>query len=146
MSLVIIIEVGVLCVGIYYLYFLFTNYSRIKSSKKLSAKYKNQFFYSLFGALGIIISFQIFWFTNFYENHPYIEVLIKIILGIFSIINQMLITDLEKVKKKDKKKKNDDYYLLKDTSSDKNTGFKLINRLYLLNIIFKLIYRKTSKY
>ena len=33
------------------------------------------------------------------------------------------------------------YYLLKDTSSDKNTGFKLINRLYLLNIAFKLLYR-----
>ena len=144
MSLVVIIEVGVLCVAIYYLYFLFTNYSRIKTSKKLSKKYKNQFFYSLFGSLGIIISFQIFWFTNFYDNHPYVEVLIKIILGIFSIINQMLITDLQEEKKKDKKKKNDDFYLLKESSSGKNTGFKLINRLYLLNIIFKLLYRKVK--
>ena len=144
MSLVVIIEVGVLCVAIYYLYFLLINYSRIKTSKKLSKKYKNQFFYSLFGALGIIISFQIFWFTNFYDNHPYFEVLIKIILGIFSIINQMLITDLQEEKKKDKKKKNDDFYLLKESSSDKNNGFKLINRLYLLNIIFKLLYRKVK--
>ena len=144
MSLVAIIEIGVLCVGVYYLYFLFTNYSRIKRSKKLSEKYKNQFLYSLFGALGIILSFQIFWFTNFYDNHPYIEVLIKIILGVFSIINQMLITDLEKIKKKDKKKKNDDFYLLND-SSNKNTGFKLINRLYLLNIVFKLLYRRAYK-
>ena len=144
MALVTLIEIGVLCVGIYYLYYLFTNYSRIKSSKKLSQKFKSQFFYSLIGAIGIIISFQIFWFTFFYDNHPYIEVLIKIILGIFSIINQMLITDLEKAKQKDKKKKNDDYYLINE-SSNKNNGFKLINRLYLLNIVFKLLYRKTYK-
>ena len=144
MVLVTLIEIGVLCVSIYYLYYLFTNYSRIKSSKKLSQKFKSQFFYSLIGAIGIIISFQIFWFTFFYDNHPYIEVLIKIILGIFSIINQMLITDLEKAKQKDKKKKNDDYYLINE-SSNKNNGFKLINRLYLLNIVFKLLYRKTYK-
>ena len=144
MALVTLIEIWVLCVGIYYLYYLFTNYSRIKSSKKLSQKFKSQFFYSLIGAIGIIISFQIFWFTFFYDNHPYIEVLIKIILGIFSIINQMLITDLEKAKQKDKKKKNDDYYLINE-SSNKNNGFKLINRLYLLNIVFKLLYRKTYK-
>ena len=142
MALIVIIEICVLCVGIYYLYYLFMNYSTIKRKKKYE-KYKNQYLLSLLGAIGIIISFQIFWFTNFYNKHPYIEIIIKIILGVFSIINQLLMKDLEKAKSKIKKKKkyDDDFYFTNE-SSDKNTGFKLINRLYLLNIVLKILYRK----
>ena len=142
MFLVSLIEFCILVVGIYYLYYIITNCSTIKRSKKLYKEYKNQFFYAFFGGIGIILSFQVFWFTNFYENHPYIEITIKIILGIFSIINQILISDLEKEKKKDKKKKDDDYYDIIHNSSNKNMGFKLINRLYLLNIVFKIFYKK----
>ena len=141
MSLIALIEICILCVAIYYLYYLIRNYSKIKRTKKLYEEYKNQFFLSLLGAIGLIISFQVFWLTDFYEKHSFIEILIKIILGIFSIINQILITDLEKDKKKSKKKKNDDFNIFSD-SSNKNTGFKLINRLYLLNIVFKCLYRK----
>ena len=140
MDLVAIIEVCVLCVAVYYLYYLIMNHSTIKRTKELYEDYKTWFWYSFIGALGIIISFQIFWFTDFYDKYPYIEILIKIILGFFSIINQMLIQDVEKAKKKSKKKKEDEYNLF--NTSEKNNGFKLINRLYLLNIVFKFLYRK----
>ena len=142
MALITIIEVSILVVSVYYLYYIITNYSIIKTSKQLYEEYKSYFLYSLIGAIGLILSFQIFWFTDFYDNHPYIEILIKIILGVFSIINQMLISDLEKEKQKIRKKKNDDDIYSYTKSSGKYTGFKLINRLYLLNIVFKFMYRK----
>ena len=141
MALIELIEICVLCVAIYYLYYLISNYSTIKRKKKFYEKYKNQYLLSLLGAIGIIISFQVFWFTDYYEKHTSIEILIKIILGIFSIINQILITDIEKEKKKSKKKKDDDFNIFSE-SSNKHTGFKLINRLYLLNVVFKILYRK----
>ena len=89
MALNSIIELIVLIVGVYYLYYLITNYSVIKSSPKLYDEYKSQFTYSLFGALGIILSFQVYYFTTFYEKHLYIGIIVKIILGIFSIVNEV---------------------------------------------------------
>ena len=141
MALLTISEFFILFVGIYYIYYLITNYSTIKSSSKLKEEYKNQFLYSLFGAIGIVLSFQVYWFTTFYERHSFIEIVIKIVLGIFSIVNQMLIYDLEKEKNKIKKKKKDDNYYYFSDKSEKRWGFKLINRLYLLNIVFKILYR-----
>ena len=141
MALLAITEFFILFVGIYYIYYLITNYSTIRNSPKLNDEYKSQFLYSLFGAIGIVLSFQVYWFTSFYQRHSFIEIVIKIILGIFSIVNQMLIYDLDKEKNKiKKKKKTDDYYYYSD-KSEKRWGFKLINRLYLLNIVFKLFYR-----
>ena len=141
MALLAITEFFILFVGIYYIYYLITNYSTIRNSPKLNDEYKSQFLYSLFGAIGIVLSFQVYWFTTFYQRHSFIEIVIKIILGIFSIVNQMLIYDLDKEKNKiKKKKKTDDYYYYSD-KSEKRWGFKLINRLYLLNIVFKLFYR-----
>ena len=142
MALNVLIELFILVVGIYYLYYLMTNYSIIKSSPKLYNEYKNQFVYSLFGALGLILSFQVYYFTTFYEKHLYIEILVKIILGVFSIINQLLITDVNKVKNKIKKKKDEDYYYLNSSKSNKYWGFKIINRLYLLNIVFTIYNKK----
>ena len=142
MALVTITEICILFISVYYIYYICTNYSIIKSSKVLYEEYKKSFLYSLLGAFGIIISFQVYYFTDFYERHPYIEIIIKIILGIFSIINQMLISDLEKEKQKIKKKKNDNDDIFNYNKSKKNTGFKLINRLYLLNIVFKFMYKK----
>ena len=55
---------------------------------------------------------------------------------------QEYLKDPEKEKNKVKKKKNDDYYNISLNSSNKKTGFQLINRLYLLNIVFKFLYRK----
>ncbi len=140
MDLVSIIEFLVLCVGVYYLYYLIMHHSTIKRTKELYDDYKTWFWYLLLGAIGIIVSFQVFWFTDFYNIHPYLEILIKIILGVFSVLNQMLIQDVEKAKKKAKKKKDDNYYMFH--SSERNNGFKLINRLYLLNIVFKFLYRR----
>ena len=53
----------------------------------------------------------------------------------------MLICDLEKEKHKIKMKKKDDDYLYNDDKSEKRWGFKLINRLYLLNIVLKIYIR-----
>lgn len=141
MALNSIIELIVLIVGVYYLYYLITNYSVIKSSPKLYDEYKSQFTYSLFGALGIILSFQVYYFTTFYEKHLYIGIIVKIILGIFSIVNQILITDIDKEKIKLKKKKDENYYYLNSSKSDRHSIFKIINRIYLLNIVF-IIYNK----
>ena len=141
MALLTITEFFILFVGIYYIYYLITNYSTIRNSPKLNDEYKSQFLYSLFGAIGIVLSFQVYWFTTFYQRHSFIEIVIKIILGIFSIVNQMLIYDLDKEKNKIKKKKKDDDYYYYSDRSGKRWGFKLINRLYLLNIVFKLFYR-----
>ena len=139
MALLTITEFFILFVGIYYIYYLITNYSTIRNSPKLNDEYKNQFLFSLFGAIGIVLSFQVYWFTTFYQRHSFIEIVIKFILGIFSIVIQMLIYDLDKEKNKIKKKKKDDYYY--SDKSEKRWGFKLINRLYLLNIVFQLFYR-----
>ena len=141
MALLSITEFCILFVGIYYIYYLVTNYSTIKNSANLYDEYKNQFIYSLFGAIGLVLSFQIYWFTTFYERHSFIEIVIKIILGIFSIVNQMLIYDLEKEKNKIKKNKKDDDYLYYNDKSEKRWGFKLINRIYLLNIVSKILFR-----
>ena len=141
MALLTITEFFILFVGVYYLYYLITHYSTIKKSPKLVDEYYSQFLFSLFGAIGIILSFQVFWFTTFYERHSFIEIVIKIILGILSIVNQMLIYDLDKEQNKIKKKKKDDDFFPYNDKSDKRWGFKLINRLYLLNIVFKIFYR-----
>ena len=141
MTLLAITEIVILFAGVFYIYYLVTNYSTIRNSPKLNDEYKNQFLLSLFGAIGIILSFQVYWFTTFYERHSFIEIVIKIILGIFSIINQILIQDLNKEKNKLKKKKKDDDDYYYSDRSEKRWGFKLINRLYLLNIVFKFFYR-----
>ena len=141
MNLISIIEIFIFFVGIYYLYYLLMNYSVLKREKDFYDEYRNQFLYSLFGAILIIASFQVFWFTNFYIQHTYIEIIVKIIITIFSFINQMLISEIEKQKRKLLRKKNDDINLYLKYS-EKNTGFKLINRLMLLNIVFKAFYKK----
>ena len=141
MNLISIIEIFIFFVGIYYLYYLLMNYSVLKREKDFYDEYRNQFLYSLFGAILIIASFQVFWFTNFYIQHTYREIIVKIIITIFSFINQMLISEIEKQKRKLLRKKNDDINLYLKYS-EKNTGFKLINRLMLLNIVFKAFYKK----
>ena len=119
--------------------------------KELYEEYKTWFWYSFIGAIGIIISFQVFWYTDFYNNHPYLEVLIKIILGIFSLINQTLIHDVEKAKKKAKRKKNDDYNIISneftpDLNMNEYKMIKLIGSGSYANIYLVENYKTKIKY
>ena len=135
-----------LFIGLYYIYFVLRNYRVMNNVSVLREKYKKKFLFTFIGAFGFLISFQVFYFTSFYKNHPAIEVIIKIILGIASIFSQMLISEYNQLKsnKRTKKKKDIDVSLFE--SRNKNKLFQIINRLYLLNLIFKpFIRRKLNK-
>ena len=142
-GLPVLVEVSILIVGLYYLSFIIWNYWSIKKKPKKFKLLKKKFIYSFFGAIGIVLSFQVYFYTSFYEKHPVIEVIIKIILGGFSIVNQLLIDDIEKYQDKLKRKKKSDDFDIFQTKTDRNWKFKLINRLYLLNIVFKPLYRRS---
>ena len=135
-----------LLTGLYYIYFVVRNYRIMNNVPVLSGEFKTKFLYSFIGSVGILLSFQVYYFTSFYQNHPAIETLIKIVLGISSILTQMLITEFNGIKSKKiigKKKDMDAPYLER---RNKNWPFKIINRLYLLNLIFKpFIRRKLNK-
>ena len=86
----------------------------------------------------MISSFQVYWFTSFYDEHKYIAIFVKIILAIFSLFNQLLISDFEKENEKTKAKKKDDLEEILNKPMDKKLIFKLINRLFLLDIAVKI--------
>ena len=135
-------EIFLFCIGIYYLYILISHYSTLKSSTKFyNANIKN-YIYSLVGVVAIILSFQIFWLTSFYKEHKNIDILIKIILLGFSIVNQMSIDEFDKEKRKHMKKKDIDIF----SSKDRKWTFKLINKLFLLNIVLKFFYKNNKNY
>ena len=139
MELIDIIEYCILLFGIYYIYDISTSYLSIKSRREFYKKYKILFFLSILGDIGTILSFQIFWITNFYNKHRYIEIFIKIALAIFSIINQFLVYELDEEKFNMNKRRNGEsgsYNI-----GDGKLGFKLINRLYLLIIVYKFFNR-----
>ena len=119
-----------------------SHYSTLKSSTKFyNANIKN-YIYSLVGVVAIILSFQIFWLTSFYKEHKNIDILIKIILLGFSIVNQMSIDEFDKEKRKHMKKKDIDIF----SSKDRKWTFKLINKLFLLNIVLKFFYKNNKNY
>ena len=62
-------------------------------------------------------------------------------LAIFSVFNQLLIYDIEKEKLKLTKKKNDDEEINKKPL-DKRLFFKIVNRLFLLDISIKIFWKK----
>ena len=131
-----------LLAGLYYIYFVIRNYRIMNNVPVLRGEYKTKFLYSFIGSVGILLSFQVYYFTSFYKNHPAIETLIKIVLGISSILTQMLISEFNGIKNKKmmgKKKDMDAPYLERH---NKNWPFKIINRLYLLNLIFKPFIRR----
>ena len=135
-----------LFIGLYYIYFVIRNYRVMNNVSVLREEYKKKFLFTFLGAIGFLLSFQVFYFTSFYKNHPVIEVIIKIILGIDSIFSQTLINEYNQLKsnKRTKKKKDTDVSLFE--SRNKNKLFQIINRLYLLNLIFKpFVKRRLNK-
>ncbi len=89
----------------------------------------------------MISSFQVYWFTSFYDDHKFIAIIIKIILAIFSVFNQILINEVEKENEKTRKKKKDDIDEILNKPMDKRLIFKLVNRLFLLDIAIKIFGR-----
>ena len=139
MDLILIAEFGMLLLGMYYGYNIFNGYNMIKCSRTLFNRNKIVLMLALVGVAGFLLSFQVYWFTSFYENHKYLDIFIKIVLGIFSLINQMFAYDMEEEEfnLKNKKGKNKMYM------TEEKLHFKLINRLLLLYIVYKFFNRNT---
>ena len=137
MDLILIAEFGMLLLGMYYGYNIFNGYTMIKSSRALFNRNKIVLRLALIGVIGFLLSFQVYWFTSFYENHRYIDLFIKVVLSIFSLINQMFAYDMEEEEfnMKNKKGKKGMYM------TEEKLKFKLINRLLLLYIVYKFFNR-----
>ena len=103
-------EFFLLFIGIYYLSVLIPHYWTLKNSEKFYKSNIKYYLYSLFGAIAIILSFQVFWLTTFYKEHKNIDILIKFILFAFSVVNQMSIDGFDKERNKKKKKKDIDIF------------------------------------
>ena len=139
MELIDIIEYCILIFGLYYLYNISTSYLSIKSRREFYNKYRILFFLAIVGDIGTILSFQVFWLTSYYNSHRIIEIFIKIALAIFSIINQFLVYELEEEQFNMNKRRNresGEYNI-----GDGKLGFKIINRLFLLIILYKFFNR-----
>ena len=138
MSLAGFTELSILGFSFYYLYRLIVDYKYLKSS--IPFYEENKIFYRMafIGVFCLMLSFQVYWFTDFYKEHKYIAILAKIILGIFSIFNQIFINEVEKDKEKIKKRKKKDLEEILNPPMDKKLLFKLINRLFLLDIAVKI--------
>ena len=139
MELIDIIEYCILIFGLYYLYNISTSYLSIKSRREFYNKYRILFFLAIVGDIGTILSFQVFWLTSYFNSHRIIEIFIKIALAIFSMINQFLVYELEEEQFNMNKRKNresGEYNI-----GDGKLGFKIINRLFLLIILYKFFNR-----
>lgn len=139
MELIDIIEYCILIFGLYYLYNISTSYLSIKSRREFYNKYRILFFLAIVGDIGTILSFQVFWLTSYFNSHRIIEIFIKIALAIFSIINQFLVYELEEEQFNMNKRRNresGEYNI-----GDGKLGFKIINRLFLLIILYKFFNR-----
>ena len=139
MELIDIIEYCILIFGLYYLYNISTSYLSIKSRREFYNKYRILFFLAIVGDIGTILSFQVFWLTSYFNSHRIIEIFIKIALAIFSMINQFLVYELEEEQFNMNKRRNresGEYNI-----GDGKLGFKMINRLFLLIILYKFFNR-----
>ena len=139
MELIDIIEYYILIFGLYYLYNISTSYLSIKSRREFYNKYRILFFLAIVGDIGTILSFQVFWLTSYFNSHRIIEIFIKIALAIFSMINQFLVYELEEEQFNMNKRRNresGEYNI-----GDGKLGFKIINRLFLLIILYKFFNR-----
>ena len=142
MSMTCFSEMCIFGFSLYYSYRLIVDYKKIRSSKEFYEEHKIYYIISFIGVICLISSFQVYWFTSFYDEHKYIAIVIKIILAIFSVFNQILINDVEKENEKTKKKKRDDIEEILNKPMDKKLLFKLINRLFLLDIAIKIFGKK----
>ena len=136
MDLILIAEFGMLLLGMYYGYKIFNGYTMIKSSRSLFNRNKIVLILALIGVFGFLVSFQVYWFTSFYERHKYLDIFLKVVLGIFSLINQMFAYDMEEEEFNLKHKKSKQMYM-----TEEKLHFKLINRLLLLYIVYKIFNR-----
>ena len=142
MSLSAFTEFSILGFSFYYLYRLITDYKYLKSS--IPFYEDNKIFYRIafVGVFCLILSFQVYWFTTFYTEHRYLAIFSKIISGILSLFNQIFITEVEREKEKTRKRKKHDKDVDEDEllngPADKKLMFKLINRLFLLDIAIKI--------
>ena len=140
MDFVAIAEVGILLLGVYYGFFIYSRYfSTIRKSPEMYNKLKTMLRLALVGAICIILSFQVYYFTTFYERHKILDIFIKIFLGICSIINQMFMYDYEEeeFRMKNKGRSGRPYI------SEGKLGMKVINRLFLLYLVYKFFNRNT---
>ena len=138
MDLIEVAEIGMLLLGIYYGYTIFNGYTMIKSSQELFNRNRILLLLALTGVILFGLSFQVYWFTTFYERHKILDIFIKIILGIFSIINQMFVYEMEEEEYNLRKRKGED---LPPYMNDGKLGFKVVNRLLLLYIVYKFFNR-----
>lgn len=139
MELIDIIEFCILFGGIYYLYDISTSYLPLKTRSEFFNRYSILIPIAILGDIAMILNFQLFWLTSFFENHRYFEIFVKIALAILSIANQFLVYELDEEKHKiktRKKGKSEPYYIY-----DGKLGFKILNRLFLLIIIYKFFNR-----
>ena len=135
MDLIELSEISMLILSIFYGYQIFTK------PYKLYKKDSVLLFLSLSSIVLNVSSFQVYWFTSLYERHKYLDIFIKIILFIFSIINQIFLNEMEEEEYQMKmEKKKDDFYDSYTNSIDEgNIGFKLVNGLLILNILYKVM-------
>ena len=139
MELIDIIEFCILFGGIYYLYDITTSYLPLKTRSEFFNRYNILIPIAILGDIAMILNFQVFWLTSFFENHRYFEIFVKIALALLSIANQFLVYELDEEKHKIKTRKNgksDPYYIY-----DGKLGFKILNRFFLLIIIYKFFNR-----
>ena len=138
MDIVEVAEIGMLLLGVYYGYTIFSGYTMIKSSQELFRRNRILLFLALAGVILFGLSFQVYWFTTFYERHKILDIFIKIILGIFSLINQMFVYDMEEEEYNLRRRKGED---LPPYMNDGKLRFQVVNRLLLLYIVYKFFNR-----
>ena len=140
MDFVGIAEFGILLLGVYHAFYIYSRYfSTIRKSKEMYIKLKTILRLALIGAVCLILSFQVYYFTSFYERHKILDIFIKIFLLVCSIVNQMFMYDYneEEFHMKNKRRHNRPYI------AEGNIGFKVINRLFLLYLVYKFFNRNT---
>ena len=141
MDLIAVAEVGMLLLGVYFGYNIFVGYTTIKTSREIYENNKILLFLSLIGVLGFILSFQVYWLSEFYEKHKYFDIFIKIVLSIFSLINQMFLYDMDEEEFNAKKRKGEvsgPYF------RESKLKFQVVNRLLLLYIAYKIFNRNNE--
>ena len=137
MDLIEVAEIGMVLLGLYYGYTIFKGYTMIKSSRELFNRNRILLFLALSGVILFGLSFQVYWFTSFYERHKILDIFIKIILAIFNLINQMFVYEMEEEEYNLRRRKED----LPPYMNDGKLGYKVINRLLLLYIVYKFFNR-----
>ena len=141
MELIDIIEYCILLGGLYYIYNISTTYLSLKHRRDFFANNRIIFILAFIGSIGMILNFQTFWLTNYFENHRYIELFVKIALALFSLVNQFLVYELDEEKHNSRRKRGSSsstYY-----SNGGKLSFQLLNRLFLLIIVYKFFNRNS---